>query len=75
LNTNAFPYGGIAPGRMSLHPGPDNHSPTILRFTAPSATTYNFSVKFLAGDIGDMISTCSSGQPVPRAFQAAQDSA
>lgn len=45
---------GIAAGQMSLHPGPDHYSPAILRFTAPTSATYNFSVEFFAGDSGDM---------------------
>lgn len=45
---------GIAPGQMSLHPGEAAYSPAIVRFTAPAAATYNFSVQFFAGDTGDM---------------------
>jgi hypothetical protein len=39
---------------LNLHPGPDNYSPAILRFTAPANGAYSFAVQFFAGDSGDM---------------------
>lgn len=54
VNPEATTQYGITPGQMSLHPGPDAYSPAILRFTAPTTATYNFSVQFFAGDSGDM---------------------
>jgi hypothetical protein len=49
-NTEAH---GVAPGQLSLHAGPTAASTAILRFTAPAASSYSYSLQFFAGDIGD----------------------
>jgi hypothetical protein len=45
---------GAAPGQVSLHPGPNAYSPTIVRFVAPAAGVYQVNVGFFAGDSGVM---------------------
>lgn len=47
-------YDGVAPGQLSLHPGPNNYSPTILRFIAPTTGNYDVFAKFFAGDSNTM---------------------
>jgi len=54
-NTNPYSIAGVAPGQVSLHPGPAPFGDvTIVRFTASSAGTYSVAGKFFAGDSGDM---------------------
>ena len=43
-----------ASATLNLHPGPDNYSPAILRFTAPASASYSYAMQFFAGDSGDM---------------------
>jgi PEP-CTERM motif len=50
-NTVAY---GIEPGQMSMHPGIQDYSPAILRFTAPTAGEYMFEALFYPGDTGNM---------------------
>ena len=45
---------GATPGQILLHPGPNNYSPAILRFTAQTSGTYNFTAMFFPGDTGIM---------------------
>ena len=47
-------YDGVTPGQLSLHPGPNNYSPTILRFIAPTTGSYEINAQFFAGDSGSM---------------------
>jgi hypothetical protein len=42
----------IAPGQVSLHPGPNNQY-SVLRFTAPTTAAYNVVAQFFVGDTGD----------------------
>jgi hypothetical protein len=43
---------GIQPGQVYLHPGPvADGDAAILRFTAPTASTYNVFAQFFVGDI------------------------
>lgn len=51
--TVGMPF-GAAPGQLALHPGPNPYSPAILRFTAPTTGTYNFTAMFFQGDRGVM---------------------
>ncbi len=54
-NNTASTLYGVAPGQISLHPGPlPNGDYAILRFTAPTLGTYNVSGQFFAGDSGSM---------------------
>ena len=54
-NLAAFPRYGVAPGQLSLHPGPRPRGDfTILRFTAPAAGKYKIRGQFFAGDTGPM---------------------
>ena len=51
---NARQY-GVAPGQVSLHPGPKPYGDVaVLRFTAPQAGQYLPRGRFLAGDSGSM---------------------
>lgn len=42
---------GVAPGQLTLHPGPCGEA-AVLRFTAPTAGQYDIDAKFFPGDIG-----------------------
>ncbi|MYN44686.1 PEP-CTERM sorting domain-containing protein [Pseudoduganella sp. FT93W] len=54
-NTNPYSVAGVAPGQVSLHPGPvSNGDVAIVRFTASSAGSYSVAGRFFAGDSGDM---------------------
>lgn len=54
-NLDTFPRYGVAPGQVSLHPGPrPNGDFTILRFTAPAVGRYKVAGQFFAGDSGAM---------------------
>lgn len=54
-NTGSFSQYGVAPGQISLHPGPlAGGDLAILRFTAPTSSTYAVNGQFFAGDIGSM---------------------
>lgn len=44
---------GVAPGQLTLHPGPA-YQASVLRFTAPIDGTYNFVGQFFAGHTGIM---------------------
>lgn len=45
---------GIAPGQISLHPGPAaNGDAAILRFVAPYSGRYDINAQFFDGDIGE----------------------
>jgi hypothetical protein len=52
-NTTAQTLCGVAPGEVSLHPGPSNQY-SVVRWTAPEAMRYEGRVGFGAGDIGTM---------------------
>lgn len=54
-NTGIGTSFGVAPGQISLHPGPSGGGDfAILRFTAPTAATYSVTGQFFAGDSGNM---------------------
>jgi endonuclease/exonuclease/phosphatase family metal-dependent hydrolase len=54
-NTSATTQNGVAPGQVSLHPGPRPEGDfAILRFTAPVEGDYKVWGRFLAGDRGVM---------------------
>lgn len=54
-NTSSYSIAGVAPGQVSLHPGPvPNGDVTIVRFTASSAGSYSVAGRFFVGDSGDM---------------------
>jgi hypothetical protein len=44
----------VAPGQLTLHPGPGMES-SVLRFTAPTNGTYDIDGQFFNGDIGQML--------------------
>jgi hypothetical protein len=53
-NPAAYTQNGVAPGQVSLHPGPvPDGDFAILRFTAPTAGTYDYTGLFGAGHYGD----------------------
>jgi len=54
-NDTSSPAFGVAPGQVSLHPGPQNQ-PSIARWTAPSgiASSIQIDGQFFAGDSGSM---------------------
>jgi hypothetical protein len=55
LNTAPYSQYGVAPGQLSLHPGPAAGGDfTLVRFTAPTIGTYKISGQFFAGDGGSM---------------------
>lgn len=56
-NTTGGTMFGVAPGQISLHPGRDPFSPTILRFVAPADGDYSFLVQFFQGATGVMSGT------------------
>ena len=46
---------GVGPGQLSIHPGPrPNGDFAIVRFTAPTTSTYTIRGQFFAGDTGQM---------------------
>ena len=54
-NPAAYAQYGVAPGQVSLHPGPSPDGDfAILRFTAPVVGMYNVTGQFYAGDGGSM---------------------
>jgi hypothetical protein len=54
-NTSSEKFAGVAPGQLSLHPGPEPSGDfTVLRFTAPVTSLYDVVGRFFAGDIGSM---------------------
>jgi hypothetical protein len=50
--TSSLQY-GVAPGQLTLHPGPQTQA-SVLRFTAPTSGIYNISGQFFPGDSGSM---------------------
>lgn len=53
-NLGTSPRYGVAPGQLSLHPGPrPNGDYAIMRFKAPRAAAYRISGQFYAGDSGN----------------------
>jgi hypothetical protein len=55
LNNTGGIVNGVAPGQISLNPGPvPNGDFAIVRFTAPTAGTYDVNGQFYAGDVGAM---------------------
>jgi len=54
-NTSQSTAGGVAPGQVSLHPGPAAYGDfAVMRFTAPADGQYAVSGQFFAGDSGSM---------------------
>jgi hypothetical protein len=51
-NIGGSPLFGVLPGQLSLHGGPSGEF-GILRFTAPSAGSYDLATAYFAGDSGD----------------------
>ena len=55
LNNSGTSEDGVAPGQLSLNPGPvAGGDYAIVRFTAPTAATYDVTGQFYAGDSGAM---------------------
>ncbi len=52
-NINSTIEWGVAPGQISLHPGPQ-FQPSVLRFTAPVYGTYTINGQFFSGHNGIM---------------------
>ena len=53
LNAGASSLHNVAPGQLTIHPGPALQA-AVLRFTAPTTGQYDVVGQFLAGDIGVM---------------------
>nr|WP_309689903.1 PEP-CTERM sorting domain-containing protein [Armatimonas sp.] len=51
-NIGVSPMFGVQPGQIALHGGP-NGELGVLRFTAPSAGSYNIATSYFVGDSGD----------------------
>ncbi len=54
LNTSTIVQYGVQPGMLTQHPGP-LHQPSLLRFTAPEASTADIVGEYFAGDDGAML--------------------
>lgn len=53
-NLTASSLNGIAPGQVYLHPGPAaDGDAAILRFTAPTTSSYSIYAQFFVGDISE----------------------
>lgn len=53
MNTTSSTGYGVAPGQLSLHPGPAQQ-PSVLRWTAPFEGSYDIVGQFFGGDGGTM---------------------
>lgn len=72
-NDSASVAYGVAPGQISLHPGP-SYQPALLRWTAPAgiAATIQINGQFFAGDTGIMqVGVFRNNDWVSPLFQAA----
>jgi hypothetical protein len=58
-NLSSNVWGGVPPGGMVLHPGPDGADTTgdaaVLRFTAPTTGSYTVNASFGDGDFGETL--------------------
>jgi hypothetical protein len=53
-NYSTETYNEVAPGQLTLHPGPDSQA-AVLRFTAETEGNYDINGDFFAGDSGVML--------------------